>query len=192
MHGWWAASYLVLWLLVIVLVVIVVALARQIGNLHTQLGPRVSVGSDDEGPPLGWAPPAINLLDINGSPVTLGGPGPQQLLLFMSPGCDSCEQILEALPALARNGQLSPYVITDVYPTEAELAFGDRNLAAPIVSAPGVVQRYQVPGTPYAVVADRLGTLRAKGPLVSLEQVERLIDTARSAATAAATGIQAG
>nr|MBA2599124.1 methylamine dehydrogenase [Actinomycetota bacterium] len=38
MEGWWAASYLVLWLLVVMLCVVVVALARQIGTLHLRLG----------------------------------------------------------------------------------------------------------------------------------------------------------
>jgi methylamine dehydrogenase accessory protein MauD len=178
-HGWWAASYLVLWLLVIVLSVVVVALARQIGTLHMRLGPRGALEMDDEGPPLGEAPEAADLMDLTGAPVTVGGPGPQQLLLFVSPGCGICEQVLPALPAIARNGQLTPHVVTDVDSTEAELAFGRRNLAAQVLSAPELVQRYNVPGTPYVVILDRLGIVRAKGTVNNLEQIEGLVDTAR-------------
>jgi methylamine dehydrogenase accessory protein MauD len=189
-HGWWAASYLVLWMLVIVLSVIVVALARQIGTLHMRLGPRGALEIDDEGPPLGEAPEAREVSDVGGSAVTLGGPGPQQLILFVSPGCGVCEQVLPALPALARNGQLVPYVVTDVDNTEAELAFGSRNIPAPLISAPDLIQRYNVPGTPYVVITDRLGIVRAKGTVNNLEQVEGLVDTARRRAKEAANGVQ--
>jgi methylamine dehydrogenase accessory protein MauD len=189
-HGWWTASYLVLWMLVIVLSVVVVALARQIGTLHMRLGPRGALEMDDEGPPLGEAPEAREVSDLAGATVTLGGPGPQQLILFVSPGCGVCEQVLPALPAIARNGQLVPYVVTDVDNTEAELAFGRRNIPAPLISAPDLIQRYNVPGTPYVVITDRLGIVRAKGTVNNLEQVEGLVDTARRRAKEAANGVQ--
>jgi hypothetical protein len=35
-----------------------------------------------------------------------------------------------------------------------------------------------VPGTPYAVVLDALGVVRAKGTVNNLEQMEGLVDTA--------------
>jgi methylamine dehydrogenase accessory protein MauD len=192
MRGWWAASYLVLWVLVIVLSVVVVALARQIGTLHMRLGPRGALELDDEGPPLGEAPEATEMIDINGTPVTLGGPGPQQLLLFVSPGCGMCEQVLPALPAIARNGQLTPYVVADVDRTEAELSFGNRNISASILSGPELVQRYNVPGTPYVVITDRLGIVRAKGTVNNLEQMEGLVDTARRRVKQAAAEMRVG
>ena len=37
-HGWWAASYLVLWVLVLVLALVVVSLARQLGALNARAG----------------------------------------------------------------------------------------------------------------------------------------------------------
>jgi methylamine dehydrogenase accessory protein MauD len=178
-HGWWAASYLVLWLLVIVLAVVVVALARQIGTLHMRLGPRGALEMDDEGPALGEAPEARDLVDLRGATMTVGGPGPQQLLLFVSPGCGVCEQVLPALPAIARNGHLKAYVVTDADEVEAELAFGHRNVPAPVIAAPDLIQRYNVPGTPYVVLTDRLGIVRAKGTVNNLEQVEGLVDTAQ-------------
>ena len=52
MRGWWAISYVVLWVVVIVLS-LVVALARQIGTLHLRLAPRGALEVDAEGPPLG-------------------------------------------------------------------------------------------------------------------------------------------
>jgi methylamine dehydrogenase accessory protein MauD len=178
-HGWWAASYLALWVLTIVLAVVVVALARQIGTLHMRLGPRGALEMDDEGPPLGEAPESQDVLDVTGAPVTLGGPGRQQLLLFVSPGCGMCEQVLPALPAIARNGQLTPYVVTDVDRSETELTFGRQRLAARLIPGAELIQRYNVPGTPYVIVTDRLGIVRAKGTVNNLEQMEGLVDTAQ-------------
>ena len=103
MQGWWAVSYVVMWLLLAALTVVVVALARQIGTLHLRLGPRGALEVDDEGPPLGEAPPPEESTDAQGRPARIGGPGEPQLLLFVSPGCHLCEQVLPSLPAVADN-----------------------------------------------------------------------------------------
>ena len=178
MHGWWAASYVVLWSLVIVLCVVVVALARQIGTLHLRLGPRGALEMDDEGPPLGEAPEPFDLTDIDGGSVTIGGPGNPQLLLFVSPGCMLCEQVLPSVSAIAAAGRLTPYVLTDVDATESALTFGPKRLEAPVVPGQPIASAYDVPGTPYVVVLDEQGVVKAKGTVNNLEQMEGLVDTA--------------
>lgn len=178
MHGWWAASYVVLWALLLVLSVVVVALARQIGTLHLRLGPRGALEMDEEGPPLGEAPPAHEAADVDGTLVTIGGPGQAQLLMFVSPGCSLCEQVLPSLPVIAASGRLRPYVLTDVDATESALAFAPKRLRAPVVPGREVATAYGVPGTPYVVVLDDLGVVQAKGTVNNLEQMEGLVDTA--------------
>ena len=101
MEGWWTASYIVLWLLVVVLCFVVVALARQIGTLHPRIGPRGALEMDDEGPPLQEAPPPVDVMALNDQQVSVGGPGPAQLLLFVSPGCHLCEAVLPSLRAVS-------------------------------------------------------------------------------------------
>lgn len=179
MDGWWTASYVVLWLLVVALTIVVVALARQIGTLHLRLGPRGALEIDDEGPALGDAPEPFDLATIDGRTVTVGGPGEAQLLMFVSPGCMVCEQVLPSIPVIARSGSMTPYVLTDVDGFETQRAFAGKQLAAAIASAPEVSQSYAVPGTPYIIVLDRAGIVRAKGTVNNLEQMEGLIDTAR-------------
>ena len=56
MSGWWAAAFVVQWILVAVLAIVVVALARQIGVLQLRLAPLGALEVDDEGPPIGEAP----------------------------------------------------------------------------------------------------------------------------------------
>ena len=181
MTGWWTASYIVLWFLVVVLCVVVVALARQIGTLHLRLGPRGALEVDDEGPPLGEAPVAFDATDLTGAPVTIGGPGEAQLLLFVSPTCRVCEEVLPATAVVADEGDLVPYVITDADEAGAGRLV-DRRSKARFVSSADATRRFGVPGTPYVVILDSAGIVRAKGTANNLEQMEGLVETARSRA----------
>jgi methylamine dehydrogenase accessory protein MauD len=177
MSGWWVASYVVLWILVISLAILVLALARQIGTLHLRLGPRGALELDDEGPELGEAPEPADLETIDGASVTVGGPGEPQLVLFVSPGCPVCREVVPSLPVAARAGGMSPRVVADVEDERVEHAYWTS--AAPVVRSPSLAEAYAVPGTPYAVVLDAVGVVRAKGTVNNLEQIEGLIDTAR-------------
>jgi methylamine dehydrogenase accessory protein MauD len=178
-EGWWAVSYLVLWCLVIMLCIVIVALARQIGTLHLRLGPRGALEMDAEGPPLGEAPQPFDVRDVEGGPISVGGPGQGQLLLFVSPGCHICHQVMPGIPAAAAAGSFAPHVITDVDRADTQAAFaGKRSSSAPLIPGPEIVRTYGIPGTPYVVVLDDRGIVRAKGTVNNLEQLEGLVDTA--------------
>jgi methylamine dehydrogenase accessory protein MauD len=178
MTGWWVASYIVLWLLVIVLSVLLLSLARQVGTLHLRLGPRGALELDDEGPPLGEAPPPVETRDSRGNRITVGGPGSSQFLLFVSPSCLICRQVVPSLPAVSEVGSLAPLVISDSEEPNGAHEYISGGRATPVVLGPDIAQTYRVPGTPYAVILDRLGIVRAKGTVNNLEQMEGLVDTA--------------
>ena len=178
MQGWWAASYVVLWLLVIMLAVVVVALARQIGTLHLRLGPRGALEIDDEGPALGEPLSPIEAWDTSGERVVLGGAGEAQLLLFVSPGCSMCEEVLPSIPVVAASHSLVPYVVSELSREETAVAYGKRDLHARLIPSAAAARAYRVPGTPYALVIDNSGVVRAKGTVNNLEQMEGLLDTA--------------
>jgi methylamine dehydrogenase accessory protein MauD len=175
-EGWWAASYAALWLLVVVLCLVVVALARQIGALHLRLGPRGALEVDAEGPPLGQAMASIEVTDLQGRSVTIGGAADPRLLLFVSPGCGICEQVLPALDPIGRHSDLAPLVVTDADPGEAARAV--QGTKAPTVSSLDVARAYDIPGTPYVVILDENGVVTAKGTVNNLEQLEGLVTTA--------------
>lgn len=177
MSTWWTVSYVVLWAVVVMLVIVVIALARQIGTLHLRLGPRGALELDDEGPSLGDAPPPREALDLEGQPVTVGGPGTSQLLLFVSPGCMVCAQVLPAVPVLARTYGLEALALSEEDEIETRRELG-RYRDVRIVSGHDHFEAYAVPGTPYAVVLDELGVVRGKGTVNNLEQFEGLISTA--------------
>jgi hypothetical protein len=156
MSGWWTAAFIAQWLLLVVLCVVVVALARQVGMLHLRLGPRGALEIDTEGPGLGEALPATPARAADGGTVLVGGPGEGRLVLFSSPTCIVCREVAPGLPAAARAGGLVPQVVHD---PDAERAF-------------------EVPGTPFLLVLDDLGIVRAKGTVNNLEQMEGLVDSA--------------
>ena len=178
MQGWWVASYAILWFLVIVLCFVVVSLARQIGTLHLRLGPRGALEIDDEGPPLGQAPTVADIVGVDGDTVSVGGPGRAQVLLFVSPTCHVCEQVLPSIGVAAAAKEMDAIVLSDTDPIETTLAFGSRQLDVPVVAGQDLAITYGVPGTPYVVVLDELGIARAKGTVNNLEQLEGLLDTA--------------
>jgi methylamine dehydrogenase accessory protein MauD len=177
-------SYVVLWVLVILLSILVVALARQVGVLHLRLGPRGALEIDEEGPPLGEAPQAVHVRDVEGRPVTIGGPGEGQLVLFVSPDCSLCRVVLPSLPVAARAAGLEPRVVVDS-PTVGDAAREVAGTGVPVVPDPPIADAYRVPGTPYAVAIDAMGVIRAKGTVNNLEQMEGLVETARRRLSAA-------
>jgi Thioredoxin domain len=155
--GWWAAAFVVQWILVAVLAIVVVALARQIGVLQLRLAPLGALEIDDEGPTLGEAPEARQVRTPEGSSRVIGGPGRGRLVAFVSDTCPICEQVAPSLPAAADASGLELQVVSN---PELEAAYG-------------------VPGVPFVVVLDEVGVVRSKGTVNSLEQVEGLVDTAR-------------
>jgi methylamine dehydrogenase accessory protein MauD len=184
-------SYIVLWVLVACLCAVVVALARQIGTLHLRVRPRGGLEMDSEGPPLGEAPEPAAAAGLGGPSPDLGGPGEARVLLFASPGCILCEEVLPALPAVARAAGASALVVTELDREEAASAFGHRRTGAPVLSSPDAYRSWNVPGTPYVVVLDELGVVRAKGTPNNLEQLEGLVDSATRRA-ARAREVRAG
>jgi hypothetical protein len=156
MSGWWTAAFVAQWVLLVVLCIVVVALARQVGTLHLRLGPRGALEIDTEGPTLGEALPPVEVRGADGSLLILGGVGKRRLVMFSSPTCIVCREVAPAMPAAARSVDLVPQILHD---PEAERTF-------------------DVPGTPFLLVLDELGIVRAKGTVNNLEQVEGLVDTA--------------
>jgi hypothetical protein len=154
MSGWWAAAFVAQWLLVVVLAAVVVALARQVGTLHLRLGPRGALEVDSEGPVLGEAPPAMPAVDDDGRRVLVGGPGPVRLVLFSSATCSICREVAPGTGVAASAAGLTPMILHD----------------------PDLERAYDVPGTPFLLLLDGAGVVRAKGTVNNLEQVEGLID----------------
>ncbi|HEX2044380.1 MAG TPA: thioredoxin family protein [Gaiellaceae bacterium] len=134
----------VLTVAVAALALLVLALYRQVGVLTLRLGPRVALELAEEGPPVGEPAPLLGALDRRGA----------ELVVFASANCRLCRQLAPGVAALAREG-LAVRVVEE----EAE---------------PDAFERWNVPGTPFAVhLVD--GRVAAKGTVNTLEELDGLI-----------------
>ena len=89
-------SNVILWVLVVVLALIVLALARQVGILHERVAPAGAL-MPTSGPRVGELTKAMNLTDLGGNEVIIGGENPQgeaTFVLFISPTCPVCKSLV--------------------------------------------------------------------------------------------------
>ena len=175
-------SNLVLWLLVIVLTVVVLALARQVGILHERVAPAGAL-QPTEGPKVGEVTEAMELQDLGGNPVTIGGPeanGLATLVLFISPTCPVCRSLVPTAKSLARSERkrLRLVFASDGDKPEQHVAYAkDLDLGAyPYTLSQTLGMSYHVSKLPFAVLIGADGTLQSKGLVNSREHLESLVE----------------
>ena len=175
-------SNLVLWLLVIVLTVVVLALARQVGILHERVAPAGAL-QPTEGPKVGEVPEAMELQDLGGHAVTVGGPevnGLATLVLFISPTCPVCRSLVPTAKSLAHSEskRLRLVFASDGDKPEQHVAYAtDLDLGAyPYTLSQTLGMSYHVSKLPFALLIDADGTLQSKGLVNSREHLESLVE----------------
>ncbi|MFO1402431.1 MAG: methylamine dehydrogenase accessory protein MauD [Steroidobacteraceae bacterium] len=177
-------SNIVLWVLVIALALTVLALTRQLGVLHERITP-VGALMLAKGLKVGEAAPRMEVTDLEGGALVIGGPGAggrSLLLMFVSPTCPVCKVLLPVLKASRKSeqGWLEIVLASDGELAEQREFVRAQGLEAfrYVVSTPlGVT--YQVSRLPFAVLIDETGTLRARGLINSREHLESLFEAKR-------------
>ncbi len=174
-------SHALLWILVIVLAAVVVALTRQIGLLHDRVAP-VGALVGGETPRVGETAPVLEVEDFRGGRLRIGGTeerGRSTLLLFVSPTCPVCKELLPVARRLAAaEGASVRLVLASDGPREEHEAFVRREgleseryvLSTPLGLA------WQVARLPHAALIDASGVVRARGLVNSREHLESLFE----------------
>jgi methylamine dehydrogenase accessory protein MauD len=182
-------SNIVLWIVVVALLVVVLALLRQVGVLHERIAP-VGALVVGKGPTLGEAAPLLDLADIDGRPVRIGGAradGHGTLLLFVSPTCPVCKTLMPAVRSsrAAERGWLDLVLASDGDTPEAHHRYvHEHGLATvPYVISTPLGMSYQVSRLPQAYLIDAQGVLRARGLVNSREHLESLFEAQRLGVT---------
>jgi methylamine dehydrogenase accessory protein MauD len=182
MSGVWLASYLVLWLVVLVLAFLLAGSLRQLGLMQLRLGDDPGALITDSGLERGvQAPDFIATDSETGEAVTLSElPAAPRLLVFASPGCLSCRELIPGLNEVrkTRRGEFDFLVICrgDL---ESCQAFGRMNrLEAPlVVDTNGQIEKdYLVTLTPFAYLLDHEGRVVIRGVANDWRQLESLLD----------------
>ena len=178
-----AASIVALWIVVAFLAAVVFALVRQIGVLHQRIAPAgaLIIGG---GPKVGEAAPVLDVEDLSGRALRIGGEHPLKrstMLVFLSPTCPVCKTLLPVIrsSSLAEHRWLD-FVLASDGELDAQRRFVQENRLTTfpyVVSTPlGIA--YQVGKLPYAVLFDEQGILRARGLINSREHLESLLQAA--------------
>ncbi len=180
MHEALIISQVVLWIVVVALSATVLALARQVGVLHEIIAPMGAL-TIDKGPKVGDAAPVFELTDLNGGPVTLGGPsagGFSVMLMFVSPTCPVCRKLLPIVKSIAQSeaGWLRVVFTSDGEAGEQRDFVNRYRLHSfPMVLSGELGMTYRVSKLPYAVLIGEDGRVRAKGLVNTREHLESII-----------------
>jgi methylamine dehydrogenase accessory protein MauD len=182
MSGVWLASYLVLWLVVLVLAFLLAGSLRQLGLMQLRLGDDPGALITDSGLERGTQAPDFIATDSeSGEAVTLSElPATPRLLVFASPGCLSCRELIPGLNEVrkTRRGEFDFLVVCrgDI---DSCRAFGRMNrLEAPmVVDTNGQIEKdYLVTLTPFAYLLDHEGRVVIRGVANDWRQLESLLD----------------
>ena len=167
---------------VLVLVLAMFALARQIGVLHTRLAPAGALMTT-AGPKVGGLAPLLSVPDLDGSSVEFGGSrNLPQLLLFVSPTCPVCKELVPTAKSMAKSEKLSLVFGSDGGAVQKHSDYV-RNMGIeeyPYVVSLELGMKFEVSKLPYAVLIDEKGVLRSKGLVNSREHLESLVESMRS------------
>lgn len=177
MNGIWLASYLALWLLVAAETLIFLALLRQVGVLHTRIGPRGAMAM--EGPVLGDLAPSESFLTVDGSDFVFRASNLNARLvaLFVNPSCSACEAVMTSFRTFVRSMKESVEgaVVIAAEPSDAASWARKRHWKGPVIASKRPLEILKIPSTPFAVMFDGKGRILAAGLVNSLEQLESLI-----------------
>lgn len=158
---------------------LVIVMYRQVGFLQNLK----NISSDQEGLPIGERAPSFTHIPIKGDVNVARGfaaQGQWTLLLFLDPGCVSCQSALHALEKMA--AQLSSRSVHSLIITSAEPAviaavdaFSTSFLDISRVSKDVSTKMYRTRITPYGYLIDPAGIIRAKGVIADGSSIQKLV-----------------
>lgn len=181
MNEIWLASYAILWVVVAMLSFVVVGLLRQLGLIQLRLGPDPGALITKEGLERGTSAPEFTLTDaLTGASTRLADlRGRMVLLLFLTPTCISCRQLMPHLRDIAPERSRDIAVLTICHGSEAtcgEFAQAFRLDVPVLVDGPNAIAAsYDVRMTPFAFLIDADGVIRLRGVVNTWPQLESLI-----------------
>jgi hypothetical protein len=174
----WVALIVVLWVVVIMLAVLVLGLLRRIQHLQPSPLPAAAPRPPLTGPTLGRPAPVVaGYKDLAPSAMD----DSPQVVVFLNSSCGICVKIADELRSI------SAYVDAPTYFEGVELVIVTDPVWAESLAdlAPLIVgqidgklsERWQVPGTPYAVAIDHDGYVRAASFVTDLAHLREIAGT---------------
>jgi len=181
MSGVWLASFIVLWVLVLLMAFLLAGALRQLGLLQLRLGDDPGALITDSGLERGAQAPDFTGLDAeSGELVSLSDlPAVPRLLVFASPGCLSCRELMPGLNEVRKTRGDYDFLVVCRGDLESCQAFARMNrLEAPmVVDTTGQIEKdYLVTLTPFAYLVDHEGCVVIRGIANDWRQLESLLE----------------
>jgi methylamine dehydrogenase accessory protein MauD len=175
--GWWLASYLVLWALLAATIVVLLVVLRQLGLMYLRSSSGLRL---DEGPEPGTVVQPFDEVDeLTDDRFRIPDPeSPVTLLLFASPLCAICKDVLQGLAAVVNHYDVSPVVISE---GTAEENDGLRRMVGSkgrFVTSVARQRQLAIETIPYGVAVRQDGLVLARRIVNHLDDVETLLEDA--------------
>lgn len=181
--GLWDASLAALWVLVLVNTIVLVALVRQVGVVLLRVGQVVAPRSSS-GPSPGDVLAIPELSRLGSNPlrgafdrIADDGEHRPRVLVFLSPDCGLCHEMVPAANAVAVTYRSRFEVIQVVDLDQDSLLqwVAETKSRTSVIAVPGVLKNYDIPGTPFACIVGDGDVIMASGWVNHLEHLEALI-----------------
>jgi methylamine dehydrogenase accessory protein MauD len=169
-------SQILSWIVILGLGLALLALARQVGVLHVRLAPAGALISG-KGPVVGEAAPVMEATTLDGAALAIGKPvGRKQLLLFVSPHCPLCKDLIPIAKNFARSEKLDIVFVGDDEESEQRAMIARLEMGGlAFVNSSIIGRAYHVDRLPHAVLIGEEGRLLSRGLVNSREHLESLV-----------------
>jgi hypothetical protein len=148
----WYAAFALLAFVVLLNSALLVGAMRQIGVLQQRVRP-TGAGSAD-GPEIGARLPLIDLVPVAGSPDLDVFSRDFAVLVFVTPGCALCDQLVPSAHAVARSGLEEGVLlalVTNAGGAQAAAYANAKHVEVPFLRAEQLVEAWGLPGSPYVL-----------------------------------------
>jgi methylamine dehydrogenase accessory protein MauD len=171
-------SQILSWMVILGLGIALLALARQVGVLHVRVAPAGALLTG-KGPVVGEPAPVLDVTTLDGAPLSIGkalARGKMQLLLFVSPHCPLCKDLIPIAKNFARTEKLDIVFVGDDDASEQQAMIARLEMGGlPFVNGSVVGRTFHVDRLPHAVLIGDSGTVLSKGLVNSREHLESLV-----------------
>ena len=175
-------SNILLWIVVVVMGIMIFALVRQIGVLYERVAPAGALMINQK-LTVGGEAPALDLQDIKGGLVTIGGipeNGKSKLVFFVSPSCPVCKTLLPVVKSANKSEKdwMDVILASDGDNYDHQGYINEHQLQMfTYISSEILGRSYGVSKLPYAVLIDEQGKIASMGIINSREHLESLFES---------------
>jgi methylamine dehydrogenase accessory protein MauD len=162
--------------------ILILGLMREVGLIQLRIGPMSAMSDSEQGVPVGATAPTLEGADTLGRRVVIGAERARaQLLVFLSPSCGVCHSLVGPLGILGKSERDIVDVVAVCSATSDECAEFLKPVAKWIEilidDDRAIKEAFNVTGSSFGLVVDRLGRAGQSGIVNNLQQLESLLSS---------------